>query len=110
MELTADGERERRKRSEVGPRHDIVPDGTVGLLQVDGNTQTRRAQGTFCAEAFDGLDEAPRGHCTELDLARLEDAVASDDAPAVVVLLAGGEGELAVGESVSYGAPREGRL
>ena len=73
----------RGMRLEIGPGHDIVTSAGLGL-QSDGDAQTGRAHGAFCAQALHGLHKAPSRDRAEFDFTRLEHAVAADNAPAVV--------------------------
>ena len=67
---------------EVGPRHDVIA-RSCGGIQRDGHAETGCPHRTLRAEPLHGLHEAPRGNGSELDLAGLEDAIASDNAPAI---------------------------
>ena len=69
----------------VGPRDQLVTGRKSGAcVNLNGDAKGGSAHRAGSLEALYGLDEAPSGYCSHLDLARLDERIAADDTPTVV--------------------------
>lgn len=70
----------------VGPRDDVVPrTWAICVVELDGDSQAGRSHRSSGVKPLEGLDEAPRRDGADLDLAWLEDAVTTNNAPSIVM-------------------------
>ena len=71
---------------EVGPRYDLFATG-ARRVELDGNTQAVDSHRSLGTEAFDGFQETPSGHGTQLDFVLFEHTRSADNTPPVVEAL-----------------------
>ena len=71
---------------EVGPRYDLFATG-ARCVELDGDTQAINSHRSLGTEAFDGFQETPSGHGTQLDFVFFEHTRSADNTPPVVETL-----------------------
>lgn len=73
-------------RLEVGPRYELVATG-ARCVELDGNTQAVDSHRSLGTKAFDGLQETPSGHGTQLDFIIFQHTRSADNTPPVIETL-----------------------